>query len=534
MGAVYLAEHTLLGNLAAIKVLLPELSSRQEIVDRFFNEAKASTAIKHPGIVQVFDFGYHTSGRDNSAYLVMEYLEGESLEGRLSRLGRLPVIDAMRIIRHCASALAAAHERGIVHRDLKPDNIFLVPDPQVDGGERAKILDFGIAKLSDDKTGKVKTRTGSVMGTPVYMSPEQCRGAGEVDYRADIYSLGCVFFHLLCGQPPFVREGVGNLIFAHMSEAPPAARAIDPNIPPPVEALVARMLAKDPAHRPATMAALVGELKAMAQGLPAVPPPYRQGPDGQVGTPMVTPAPMGNYSTPAQGSQSGAYAAPMPHGVPGTTPPPGTAPPPGTQPPGARPGTGSYPGMYRPTTLGGAAAESSGVRKRGHRKIAAVVALLAVLAVGGGIVAMILGGEQSSNVVAEEPADNAVAAADTPAAVEPEVAPEPEVEPEAPEAPEPPVVQDIIVQVQSDPPGASVYLADQDEPVGNTPYRYTAPPVSDQITLRISKKGYEDGQVAFQGDQNTTVSVALREKKTKKRKKRRRSSDEDEDDLNYR
>src|SRR5262245_3014976 len=127
MGAVYLAEHTLIGRRAAIKVLLPELSQKREIVDRFFNEARATTSISDPGIVQVFDFGFHTDG---SAYIVMEFLEGEPLDARLKRLAVMPPSEALRITRQAAGSLSAAHARSIVHRDLKPDNIFMVRDPE--------------------------------------------------------------------------------------------------------------------------------------------------------------------------------------------------------------------------------------------------------------------------------------------------------------------------------------------------------------------------------------------------------------------
>src|SRR5687768_15810409 len=197
MGAVYLAEHSLIGRRAAIKSLLPSLSLQREIVDRFFNDAPATTSIPDPGIVQVFDFGFHT---DATAFIVMEFLEGEPLDARIRRFTRLPVSDALRLTRQAAGSLAAAHARGIVHRDLKPENIFLVRDPEAQGGERPKILDFGIAKLGGDNPNQMKTRTGAMMGTPVYMSPEQCRGAGLVDHRSDIYALACVLFHMLVGR----------------------------------------------------------------------------------------------------------------------------------------------------------------------------------------------------------------------------------------------------------------------------------------------------------------------------------------------
>ncbi|HEU4733867.1 MAG TPA: serine/threonine-protein kinase, partial [Kofleriaceae bacterium] len=250
MGAVYLGEHTLIGRRAAIKVLLPELSSKRESVDRFFNEARATIAIPDPGIVQVFDFGFTA---ENVAYIVMELLEGEQLNIRLSRLGTLSPVDALRITRQAAGSLGAAHAAGIVHRDLKPENLYMVRDPEAPGGERVKILDFGIAKLSDEVLDRVRTRTGAVLGTPVYMSPEQCHGADKVDYRADIYSLGCVLFHLLTGRPPFDMPGMGAVISAHLREQPPAPSSLVPQLPPGIDEIVLCCLEKAPEARFATM-----------------------------------------------------------------------------------------------------------------------------------------------------------------------------------------------------------------------------------------------------------------------------------------
>src|ERR1044071_5484017 len=141
MGLVFLGEHTLLGRRAAIKTLLPTVASNHEIVERFFNDARATSAIADPGIIQVFDFGYHVDG---TAYIVMELLEGEALASRIERLGKLAPAHALRIARQITGSLAAAHAQGIVHRDLKPENIFLVADAEAQGGERTKILDFGI------------------------------------------------------------------------------------------------------------------------------------------------------------------------------------------------------------------------------------------------------------------------------------------------------------------------------------------------------------------------------------------------------
>ncbi len=249
MGTVYLGEHRLLGRRAAIKTLLPSLSSHREIVDRFFTEARAISAISDPGVVQIFDFGYHVDG---TAYIVMEYLEGESLAVRLGRLGSLRLVEALRLAKQLASSLAAAHERGIVHRDLKPGNVFVIRDPEVPGGERAKILDFGICKIGATDTSA--TQTGTMLGTPVYMSPEQCRGGGRVDHRADIYSLGCVLFHMTCARPPFDCESTGDYIASHIKEPAPVPSKIAPAVPPAVDVLMARCLAKDPAERFQSMA----------------------------------------------------------------------------------------------------------------------------------------------------------------------------------------------------------------------------------------------------------------------------------------
>jgi predicted Ser/Thr protein kinase len=246
MGAVYLAEHALLGRQAAIKVLLREMSHRQDLVARFFNEARAATAVKHPGIVEIYDFGY---AADGSAYIVMEFLQGESLASRLQRRGPFAEARAAALCRQVAGGLGAAHAKGIVHRDLKPDNIFVVPDADVAEGERPKILDFGIAKLaSEQSAGQSMTRTGMVMGTPAYMAPEQCKGAGQVDARSDLYALGCILFEMVCGRPPFVAEGAGEVMALHIFSQPPPPRMFAP-VSAALEQIILRALAKDPEQR---------------------------------------------------------------------------------------------------------------------------------------------------------------------------------------------------------------------------------------------------------------------------------------------
>jgi eukaryotic-like serine/threonine-protein kinase len=258
MGAVYLATHEVLGRTAAVKLLRPELTSDPALVTRFVNEAKAASAIRHPGIIEVLDFGHTDDGR---AFLVMELLAGETLSRRIAARGRLADAEATAIARGIASALTAAHDKGIVHRDLKPDNIFLVPDPDTPGGERPKLLDFGIAKLSDPgAAGAGHTQTGALMGTPTYMAPEQARAARAIDHRADLYSLGCILYEMLVGEPPFVAIGAGELIALHMFETPEPPRARVAAISPRLEQVVLRLLAKEPDERFHTAAALVAAL----------------------------------------------------------------------------------------------------------------------------------------------------------------------------------------------------------------------------------------------------------------------------------
>ncbi len=283
MGVVYRGEHALLGRKAAIKVLRSELSRRADIVARFFNEARATSQVSHPSIVSCVDFGQDRGG---SAYIVMELLEGESLSDRLEREERVPWTLAVTIAKQVASALGAAHQLGVVHRDLKPDNVYLVEDPDVVGGERAKVLDFGIAKLADE-TGVAnvfKTGAGSLIGTPVYMSPEQCRGAGDVDERTDIYSLGCVLYQMVCGRPPFVAAGQGDLIMMHMTVPPTPPRILEPTVPEWLEQVILQMLAKQPDDRHADMAEVTADLERLV-AMPGMTPVPSQSARLATGTP---------------------------------------------------------------------------------------------------------------------------------------------------------------------------------------------------------------------------------------------------------
>jgi len=255
MGTVYLAHHTFTGRKAAVKLLHPQLAQDQVLVTRFMNEARATAAIGHPNIIDIIDVGFLPDGF--RPYLMMELLQGESLGKRLQREHPLPIHEAVEIAVQTAFALSAAHACGIVHRDLKPDNLFLVPDPAMPPlGMRVKVLDFGIAKLRGElSSGSVKTRTGTIMGTPQYMSPEQCRGVAEhIDERTDIYTLGIIVYEMVCGSPPFISEGVGDMLIMHISNPPALPRTLNPAVPETLEAAIMRALAKNPGQRFASMA----------------------------------------------------------------------------------------------------------------------------------------------------------------------------------------------------------------------------------------------------------------------------------------
>jgi len=268
MGVVYEAVREDIEVRAAIKVLRPEYASNAEVAGRFFNEARAANLIAHPGIVKVFDYGHDPGG---VAYLAMEYLEGESLYKRLTRIGKMAHGDVLRLGRQLASALAAAHDKGIVHRDLKPDNIIVVADAEAPGGERPKLLDFGIAKMAAGRSAGVTTSANVLMGTPAYMSPEQCLGGKDVDSKTDVYALGIILFEMLAARPPFVTDRPGEFLTMHMSKPPPLLTQFVPLVPSKLVGLVHAMLAKEPTARP-TMEQVKGQLEKMVQGATAAQP----------------------------------------------------------------------------------------------------------------------------------------------------------------------------------------------------------------------------------------------------------------------
>jgi hypothetical protein len=265
-GTVYRGAHPLIGKLVAIKVLARKYSADPDVVSRFVAEARAVNQIRHRNIIDIFSFGQLADGRH---YYVMEYLDGETLDACLRDRGAMPLDAALPILRAIARALDAAHAKGIAHRDLKPENVFLATDP--DGVRYPKLLDFGIAKLlAPDDDIRHKTGTGVPIGTPYYMSPEQCRGRA-VDHRTDIYSFGILAYRTLTASYPFEGDDYMELLIKQTKEDAPPPSSRNPALPPVVDAAIAWMMAKDPAQRPSLVIEGVAALDPTGTTRPTPP-----------------------------------------------------------------------------------------------------------------------------------------------------------------------------------------------------------------------------------------------------------------------
>ncbi|MBC7929134.1 MAG: serine/threonine protein kinase [Rubrivivax sp.] len=276
MGTVYRATRLLIGDTVALKILHPELVSDEQAAERFRREAQAAARLKHPNAVSVYDFGIT---QDGTVYLVMELVEGESLREVITRQGPLPLAAAVEITRQVCAALDEAHSRNIVHRDIKPDNIIVHATSHT---MRVKVLDFGIARIRDvaPAAGNL-TQTGTMVGTPRYMSPEQCLGE-EVDERSDIYSVGIVLYEMLAGTVPFNSPTPTAVAVQHATQQPPSLRAINMSVPAVVETVVFHALEKRRDARPQTAGALAEELSEAAsegtllRGSAQAAPPFGQ------------------------------------------------------------------------------------------------------------------------------------------------------------------------------------------------------------------------------------------------------------------
>ncbi len=261
MGKVYLAVHPTLGRMTAVKVLLSHDRADSEAVDRFLTEARAANAIRHENIVDIYDSGTIEEVRP---YIIMEYLEGETLTQvlRRERVGLTEIIDWGCQV---ADALTTAHDNYVIHRDLKPDNLFLIADGRRPGKKQVKVTDFGIAKLQHTGERDYRTQTGTLLGTPPYMSPEQCMSLKDLDARSDIYSFGVILYEMAAGRRPFDADGVYPLLSMHIHDPPVPPSQYRPDLPGQIESIILQALAKAPADRQGSMAEVLSQLE-LARG----------------------------------------------------------------------------------------------------------------------------------------------------------------------------------------------------------------------------------------------------------------------------
>jgi serine/threonine protein kinase len=331
MGAVYMAEHPVIGSRVAIKFLHPQYATDKKIVDRFFNEARAVNVIGHDNILKILDLNVT---EDNRHYFVMEFLQGKPLQDLIVPDVPVPLDAAGPILLQVCEALQAAHESRIIHRDLKPDNVYLT----VHKGKKnfVKVVDFGIARVNDDSGASTgKTQTGMVMGTPAYMSPEQAGGLTDrIDGRSDIYSLGCVMFQMATGKLPFPGTSFGEVLIGHLQLPPPPPRSLVPAIPEAYEAIILKCLEKRQKDRYQTMREVHDALaQAMERlGISSELPPAsadelaaaatgtrtRTSPGGVLKTPARPALPRRTPATPARSMMTG--ATPPPPVVPKSRP----------------------------------------------------------------------------------------------------------------------------------------------------------------------------------------------------------------------
>jgi serine/threonine-protein kinase len=255
MGAVFRGRQKSLDRTVAVKVLKPRLAKDESFLRRFHREARAVAKLNHRHIVSAIDVGVSRGWH----YLVMEYVDGPTLQGLLDEKGKLTESTAIRVTFQICAALRHAHEHGLVHRDIKPDNVILSSNGD------AKLCDLGLVKKVDNDA-TVLTQLGTAMGTPLYISPEQAKGETEIDIRADVYALGATFYHMVCGRPPFAGKTSGVLMAKHLTEAPVPAKKRNQLIQDGTSEIIGRMLAKEPADRHQTPTDVMRDLKLVVSG----------------------------------------------------------------------------------------------------------------------------------------------------------------------------------------------------------------------------------------------------------------------------
>jgi len=470
MGAVYLAVHPKIGKRVALKVLHPEFSSNEDVISRFFNEAKAVNDIQHPNIVDIIDYGtMQAPGLGHQVvYFIMEFLSGDSLAKIIHDQAPLAPERAQAIALQIADALGASHRHGIVHRDLKPDNVMIAP--RRDGRDGVKVLDFGIAKLTGDQQGSRRTRTGIVMGTPAYMSPEQCEGRGLIDHRTDIYALGILLYEMLAGQVPFKGEGYGEVLVQHMTQVPQKPSTIRGVMNPHLEAVCMKALEKRPDNRYPSMDEFMQAL--------ADPVSYVEGHGG-----------LDRFLSYASG------ASPTPYPVtPGSGPFPmpqqGVAQP--TPPPGYMGAVGAA-ATYTPSPVPGSLERPASNRGK------IILAGLGAVALG---VAVFVAYKMMSGKSDDK---KSVAAAPTP-----ETGPTsaggttPETPPSNGTAPQ----TKVKVDVASNPTGSEVFVSDVS--MGKTPVSFELDRGDKPIELVLKADGYEDRKESVVPNTNFNLDLQLK------------------------
>lgn len=501
MGSVYSGEHEAIEKMVALKILHPEYSAKADIVQRFQQEAKAASRIKHPNVLDIFDFGQLDNG---CFFLAMEFLEGHDLADDLLKYNVLPPARGIPFALQICRALAAAHSRGVVHRDMKPENVFILRT--TDGEEIVKIVDFGIAQLRSNEEAAAAaesapkrrklTKTGMIFGTPEYMAPEQAAGK-KADLRVDIYATGVILYEMFTGHVPHTGETFMAVLAAHLNDTPPPMTSVNPElgISPEFQAVIAKSLAKKPEDRYQSMAELADAILAT--------------PDAQtVGTQAQR---MGSIpDTTAsqffqQASQTNAQFAPDPHQgthaqFPGEDAAAAPVPAAGTPPVvigGDGSGTISNESARAQTQLEASTSTDTAAPKKSS-PVALFAVIGAVVLLGGGAAAYALIGKP-------EPPDPEPAQTAATAEPAPTPTPTPAATPKPPPV-EPAPPKKITLKIETDPPGA-VLEKNGFQICDKTPCEIEANP--DEGMQLLAKKGRAKGSTKVLAQKDQTVKIKL-------------------------
>ena len=524
MGAVYLAEHPLIGKRVALKVIHRELASNREVVQRFFQEAKAVNKIGSEHIVEIHDFGVTPEG---DHFYIMEFLDGQTVASLLHHERVVGVVRSLHIGAQIANALAAAHAAGIIHRDLKPDNVMLTT--RLGDPDFVKLLDFGLAKMFVGGGSALKTAAGVLLGTPQYMSPEACESRPSVDHRTDIYALGILLFQMMTGVLPFDGQTMGEVLVKQVTQLPPPPRGYNANIPPSVEQIVLRCLAKQPDARFPTMLALREALLEPDRYLTQSPPiaPTRSMAPGEAPVDAKTVMAYAAQQQAAQGATRIGMAGELPLVAPPGMPAApggvgsdktmlagvGAAPMPATPRKTVAIGPDLSVPTHQPATHTMQIATPLGYSSRPPRKTWPIV-LVAALVLG------LVGGGLAVAKFKHKPADTAAVEPDAAVVAPPPVA-------KAPPAPPPPPQKTVTpiasagsgsaaaatpamaqIEIDSTPPGAEIFDPDENS-LGKTPTKLQLPIATTALSYELRLAGYRTTVKQFIVTGNAVLDVPL-------------------------